>query len=76
MKYSLQGEMKTRAELAFDVLDPEKTGFITPRQLKMLSSKLSDTDVKALMTKVVVKCTKYYDKTNFKRFILTCDCLF
>ena len=46
--------MKTKAELAFNVLDPERTGFITPRQLKILSSKLSETDVKALMTKVVI----------------------
>ena len=52
--------MKTRAELAFNVLDPERTGFITPRQLKILSSKLSDTDVKALMTKVVLLDTHLY----------------
>jgi hypothetical protein len=48
----LQVEMTTRAELAFNILDTDKTGYITLRQLKMISKKLSSNDVKALMIKV------------------------
>ena len=44
--------MLTRAELAFSFLDPEKTGYITLRQLEMISKKLSKEEVKALMIKV------------------------
>ena len=44
--------MTTRAELAFKILDTDKTGYITLRQLKMISKKLSNTEVKALMIKV------------------------
>ena len=44
--------MTTRAELAFNILDTDKTGYITLRQLKMISKKLSNTEVKALMIKV------------------------
>ena len=48
----LQVEMTTRAELAFNILDTDNTGYITLRQLKMISKKLSNTEVKALMMKV------------------------
>ena len=44
--------MTTRAELAFNILDTDNTGYITLRQLKMISKKLSSNDVKALMIKV------------------------
>ena len=44
--------MTTRAEHAFNSLNTDKTGFITLRQLKMISKKLSSNDVKALMIKV------------------------
>ena len=47
--------MLTRAELAFSFLDPEKTGYITLRQLRMISKKLSKEEVKALMIKVEKK---------------------
>ena len=52
IKNTLQVEMMTRAELAFSVLDTEKTGYITLRQLKMISKKLTHQEVKALMVKV------------------------
>ena len=44
--------MTTRAELAFNILDTDKTGYITLKQLKMISKKLTNTEVKALMMKV------------------------
>ena len=47
--------MLTRAELAFSFLDPQKTGYITHRQFRMISKKLSQEEVKALMIKVEKK---------------------
>ena len=47
-----QTEMMTRAELAFSALDTDKTGYITLKQLKKLSKKLSDKEVKTLMVRV------------------------
>jgi Ca2+-binding EF-hand superfamily protein len=47
--------MLTRVDLAFSFLDPEKTGYITRRQLRMISKKLSQEKVKALMIKVEKK---------------------
>ena len=47
-----QTEMMTRAELAFSALDMDKTGYITLKQLKKLSKKLSEKEVKALMMRV------------------------
>ena len=44
--------MTTRAELAFNMLDTDKTGYITLKQLKMISKKLTNTEVKVLMIKV------------------------
>ena len=44
--------MMTRAELAFSALDRDKTGYVTLKQLKNLSKKLSKSEVKALMVKV------------------------
>ena len=44
--------MMTRAELAFSALDTDKTGYITLKQLKKLSNKLLDKEVKALMLRV------------------------
>ena len=47
--------MMTRAELAFSALDKDKTGYITLKQLKKISKKLSYKEVKALMMKVQLK---------------------
>ena len=49
---NLKVEMTKWPELAFNVLDTDKAGFITLSQLKMISKKLSNTEVKALMMKV------------------------
>ena len=60
--------MTTRAEHAFNILNTDKTGFITLRQLKMISEKLSNTEVKALMIKVFkneIWIVKIF-KTNFQ----------
>jgi Ca2+-binding EF-hand superfamily protein len=46
IRNTLQAEMMTRAELAFSVLDTKKTGYITLRQLKVISKKLSHQEVK------------------------------
>ena len=44
----------TRAELAFSALDRSKTGFITQKELKKLSKKLSNQKLMALMKQVIV----------------------
>ena len=46
--------MTTRAELAFKALDKDNSGYITNREMKNLSSKLSATELDALMRKVGV----------------------
>jgi Ca2+-binding EF-hand superfamily protein len=77
----LQVEMTTRAELAFNVLDTDKTGYITIRQLKMISKKLSSNDVKALMIKVFKNIMQHNtnrtanDKSIFKIYIL-CEVIY
>ena len=50
--------MMTRAELAFSALDTDKTGYITLKQLKKLSNKLLDKEVKALMLRVGLEVHK------------------
>ena len=52
--YLLKTEMTTRAELAFKALDKDNSGYITNREMKNLSSKLSATELDALMRKVGV----------------------
>ena len=44
--------MTTRAELAFKALDKDNSGYITNREMKNLSSKLSSAELDALMKKV------------------------
>ena len=44
--------MMTRAELAFSVLDKDKSGYINTKELKKLSTKLSEEELQALMVKV------------------------
>ena len=46
--------MTTRAELAFKALDVDGSGFITGRELRKLSSKLSSPELAAIMKKVVL----------------------
>ena len=45
--------MMTRAELAFSGLDKNHKGFITSKDLRKLSKKLSEQELKALMVKVI-----------------------
>lgn len=45
-------EMMTRAELAFSALDRDNSGYISSRELRKLSTKLSDGEVQALMVKL------------------------
>ena len=54
----------TRAELAFNVLDRSKTGFISAEELKKLSKKLSNEDLLVLMKRVL------YMKSIFKENLL------
>ena len=49
-----QTEMTTRAELAFKALDKDNSGYITNKEMKNLSSKLSAAELDALMKKVSV----------------------
>ena len=61
--------MLSRTELAFSFLDPEKTGYITLKQFRMISKKLSQEEVKALMIKVEKKNIAgffYLEKTSFQ----------
>ena len=44
--------MMTRAELAFSALDKDNSGFISTRELRKLSAKLSEEEIRALMVKV------------------------
>ena len=44
--------MTTRAELAFKALDKDKSGYITYKEMKNLSSKLTSAELDALMKKV------------------------
>ena len=44
----------TRAELAFSALDKDKSGYITTKELKKLSTKLSEEELKALLVKVIL----------------------
>lgn len=45
-------EMTTRAELAFKALDKDGSGYITSKELKKLSTKLSTSELKGLMKKL------------------------
>jgi len=45
-------DMMTRAELAFSGLDQDKSGYITAKELKLLSKKMSEREIKALMNKL------------------------
>ena len=60
--------MLSRTELAFSFLDPEKTGYITLKQFRMISKKLSQEEVKALMIKV--------EKKNIAGFLLLRENIF
>ena len=44
--------MMTRAELAFSGLDRDKSGYISAKELKQLSKRMSEEEMSALMTKV------------------------
>ena len=50
--FFLQTEMMTRAELAFSALDKDNSGYISTRELRKLSAKLSEEEIRALMVKV------------------------
>ena len=56
----LKTEMTTRAELAFKALDKDNSGYITNREMKNLSSKLSATELDALMRKVMVLLKQFF----------------
>ena len=44
--------MMTRAELAFSALDRDNSGYISNKELRKLSAKLSEEEIRSLMTKV------------------------
>ena len=51
----------TRAELAFSGLDQDKSGFISTKELKLLSKKMTDREINALMNKVGLNiCVKLW----------------
>jgi len=45
-------EMMTRAELAFSALDKDNSGYISAKEMRKLSAKLSEGELKALMVKL------------------------
>ena len=49
----IQTDMMTRAEMAFSALDRNKKGYITAKELKMLTKKLSTDELMGLMAKVI-----------------------
>ena len=59
-----QTEMTTRAELAFRALDKDNSGYITGKEMKNLSSKLSPSELNALMKKVVLYFQYLYLRMN------------
>ena len=52
----------TRAELAFSGLDQDKSGFITSKELKLLSKKMSEKEIEALMNKVKIVQVFFFDE--------------
>ena len=46
--------MMTKAELAFSALDRDNKGFISEKDFKKLTKKLSDQELKDLMIKVEI----------------------
>ena len=68
----MKTEMTTRAELAFKALDKDNSGYITNKEMKNLSSKLSATELDALMKKVLnVNYNWYKKKTNSASIIVS-----
>ena len=57
--------MTTRAELAFKALDKDNSGYITNKEMKNLSSKLSATELDALMKKVLRVFNHLYKDLSF-----------
>ena len=47
--------MMTRAELAFSALDRDNSGYISSKELRKLSAKLSEEEIRSLMIKVESK---------------------
>ena len=50
-KTASQTDLMTRAELAFSGLDRDKSGYITVKELRLLSKKMSEKEISALMNK-------------------------
>ena len=66
--------MMTRAELAFSALDRDNKGFITQKDFRKLTKKLSDQELNDLMSKVLKGLNKRaeifafdFHPTNFMR---------
>ena len=53
--------MMTRAELAFSALDKDNSGFISVRELRKLSAKLSEEEIRALMVKVITGSLEHFN---------------
>ena len=62
--------MTTRAELAFKALDKDNSGYITNKEMKNLSSKLSATELDALMKKVRVHFLNHVQNRSFVSLFL------
>ena len=50
--FTFQTDMMTKAELAFTALDRDNKGYISEKDFRKLTKKLSDQELKDLMTKV------------------------
>ena len=62
--------MTTRAELAFKALDKDNSGYITNKEMKNLSSKLSAAELDALMKKVRVHFLNHVQNRSFVSLFL------
>ena len=57
--------MMTRAELAFSALDRDNKGFITQKDFRKLTKKLSDQELNDLMSKVLKGLNKIAEIFDF-----------
>ena len=73
--------MMTKAELAFSALDRDNKGFISQKDFRKLTKKLSDQELNDLMEKVGIRCrcqqpTGFLQRSLLKTFILKFDLTF
>ena len=64
--------MMTRAELAFSALDRDNSGYISSKELRKLSAKLSEEEIRSLMIKV--KSKQMWFACGFISYLVSARC--